>query len=104
MPENLRVRALPGLYTEMNRMPKEAVDTKQALRALPPLVKGYLRAGCRIGEGAFVDRQFDTTDVFIYLPVKDMDPALHEPLRGGVVVLRLSSRPSVAKRCEGKGT
>ncbi len=74
MPECLRVRALPGLYTEMNLMPKEAVDVKQALRELPPLVKGYLRAGCRIGDGAFVDRQFDTTDVFIYLPMKDMDP------------------------------
>jgi putative hemolysin len=74
MPAHLRVRALPGLYTEMNLMPKEAVDTRQALRQLPPLVKGYLRAGCAIGEGAFVDRQFDTTDVFIYLPVKDMDP------------------------------
>jgi len=74
MPEHLRVRALPGLYTEMNLMPKEAVDVRQALRQLPPLIKGYLRAGCAIGEGAFVDRQFDTTDVFIYLPVKDMDP------------------------------
>lgn len=74
MPAHLRVRALPGLYTEMNLMPKDAVDVKQALRQLPPLVKGYLRAGCAIGEGAFVDRQFDTTDVFIYLPVKDMDP------------------------------
>jgi len=74
MPEHLRVRALPGLYTEMNLMPKEAVDVKQALRRLPPLVKGYLRCGCAIGEGAFVDRQFDTTDVFIYLPVRDMDP------------------------------
>jgi L-ornithine Nalpha-acyltransferase len=74
MPEHLRVRALPGLYTEMNLMPKEAVDVRQALRQLPPLVKGYLSAGCCIGEGAFVDRQFDTTDVFIYLPVDDMDP------------------------------
>jgi len=54
---------------------KAALDGVHArLRELPPLVKGYLRAGCRIGDGAFVDRQFDTTDVFIYLPMKDMDP------------------------------
>ena len=52
----------------MNLMPKEAIDPKDALRALPPMIKGYLRAGCLIGEGAVVDRQFDTTDVFIYLP------------------------------------
>jgi len=74
MPERLRVRARPELYTSMNLMPKEAIDPKAALRTLPPMIKGYLRAGCLIGDGAFVDRQFDTTDVFIYLPLKDMDP------------------------------
>jgi putative hemolysin len=74
MPEHLRVRAHSGLYVEMNRMPKEAIDVKDALRALPPMIKGYLRAGCLIGEGAYIDHQFGTTDVFIYLPVKDIDP------------------------------
>jgi L-ornithine Nalpha-acyltransferase len=74
MPEALRVRARPELYTSMNLLPKDAIDTKIALRALPPMIKGYLRAGCLIGEGAVIDRQFDTTDVFIYLPLKDMDP------------------------------
>jgi len=74
MPAHLRVRARDGLYVEMNRMPKEAIDVKEALRALPPMIKGYLRAGCRIGEGAFIDHQFGTIDVFIYLPVKDIDP------------------------------
>jgi len=74
MPLNLRVRARPELYVEMNLMPKEAIDVKEALRALPAIIKGYLRAGCRIGEGAVIDHQFGTIDVFIYLPVKDMDP------------------------------
>jgi putative hemolysin len=74
MPQGLRVRARSELYVEMNLMPKEAIDLKEALRALPPIIKGYLRAGCLIGEGAVIDRQFGTTDVFIYLPVKDMDP------------------------------
>jgi putative hemolysin len=74
MPPALRVRARPELYVEMNLIPKDSIDTKQALRALPPIIKGYLRAGCLIGEGAVIDQQFGTTDVFIYLPVKDMDP------------------------------
>jgi putative hemolysin len=74
MPQGLRVRARSELYVEMNLMPKEAIDLKEALRALPPIIKGYLRAGCLIGEGAVIDRQFGTTDVFIYLPVRDMDP------------------------------
>jgi len=74
MPAHMRVRARPELYVEMNLMPKEAIDMKEALRALPPMIKGYLRAGCSIGEGAVIDHQFATTDVFIYLPVKDIDP------------------------------
>ena len=39
------------------------------LRSLPPLIKGYLRLGCYIGDGAVIDRQFGTTDVLIILPV-----------------------------------
>ncbi|PKQ07136.1 MAG: ornithine--acyl-ACP N-acyltransferase OlsB [Alphaproteobacteria bacterium HGW-Alphaproteobacteria-11] len=68
-PEDWRVRALPECYAEMNRIPKDEVDPRDALRALPPMIKGYLRAGCYIGEGAVVDRQFGTTDVLIVFPV-----------------------------------
>jgi len=73
MPENLRVRARPELYVEMNRMPKEAIDPKAALHALPPMIKGYLRAGASIGDGAVIDRQFGTTDVFVYFPASNID-------------------------------
>jgi L-ornithine Nalpha-acyltransferase len=73
MPDGMRVRARPELYVEMNRMPKEAIDPKAALHALPPMIKGYLRAGAFIGDGAVIDRQFDTTDVFIYFPFSNVD-------------------------------
>ena len=73
-PEGERVRALPQHYTPMNVMPKEAIDEAEALRSLPPLVKGYVRTGARIGDGAVIDRQFGTTDVFIYFPVSTIDP------------------------------
>ena len=53
----------------MNRISNEAIDPKQALRALPPLIKGYLRIGAYIGDGAVVDHEFGTTDVLIVLPV-----------------------------------
>ena len=36
-----------------------------ALHVLPPLVKGYLRLGGFVGDGAVIDEQFDSTDVFI---------------------------------------
>ena len=32
---------------------------------LPPLIKGYLRLGAMIGDGAVIDHQFGTTDVLI---------------------------------------
>lgn len=64
-PEHLRARALPPLYTEMRRLPAEAVDARAGLAALPPLVKGYLRLGGFFGDGAVIDRQFNTTDVCV---------------------------------------
>jgi putative hemolysin len=68
-PETWRARALPERYVEMTWISKEAIDPKQALRALPPLIKGYLRLGAYIGDGAVVDHEFGTTDVLIVLPV-----------------------------------
>ena len=72
-PPEIRVRAVPSLYVDMNLMPKEAIDPKEALRTLPPLLKGYVRAGAGIGDGAVIDHQFGTTDVFIYFPVSLID-------------------------------
>lgn len=66
-PPEWRVRALPGRHVEMKG--RTGVDPKAALRALPPLIKGYLRLGCYIGEGAVVDTQFNTIDILIVLPV-----------------------------------
>jgi len=68
-PDTWRARALPERYVEMNRMSKEVVNPKDALRALPPLIKGYLRLGAYIGDGAVIDHEFGTTDVLIVLPV-----------------------------------
>src|SRR3546814_11606455 len=55
-PEELRMRALPERYVDMNMLPAEAIDKKQARAALPPLIKGYLRLGGFVGDGAVVDR------------------------------------------------
>ena len=68
-PDPWHARALPERYVEMNRMSKEAIDPKAALHALPPLIKGYLRLGAYIGDGAVIDHEFGTIDVLIVLPV-----------------------------------
>ena len=64
-PPALRPRALQDRYVEMQRIPSDEVDTRQALSLLPPLVKGYLRLGGFVGDGAVVDPQFNTTDVAV---------------------------------------
>jgi putative hemolysin len=64
-PPEYRPRALPERYVDMNMMPVEEIDEKRALVALPPLIKGYLRLGGFVGEGAVVDHQFGTTDVSV---------------------------------------
>jgi putative hemolysin len=69
-PEEWRVRAHDHLRVDMNMLPPEAVNARAALKALPPLIKGYLRLGAYIGDGAVIDRQFGTTDVLIILPVE----------------------------------
>lgn len=64
-PPDLRMRALDDRYVEMNRMAKEAIDPARAQAVLPPLIKGYLRLGGFVGDGAVIDRPFNTTDVSI---------------------------------------
>mgnify|MGYP001478877281 FL=1 len=68
-PPEWNVKALPQRRVEMRQIPADKIDQRRALKDLPPLVKGYLRLGCYIGDGAVVDHQFNTTDVLIILPV-----------------------------------
>lgn len=75
-PPGLRAKALPERYVDMRLLPQEAFDPNAAFsdmkmdprsggNSLPPLLKGYLRVGGYVGDGAVVDTQFNTTDVFI---------------------------------------
>ena len=68
-PEAWRAAAHSSRRVEMNRMAKETINPKAALHELPPLIKGYLRLGAYIGDGAVIDHQFGTTDVLIVMPV-----------------------------------
>lgn len=64
-PEELRPRALPERFIEMRRKDPASIDKRATLAALPPLVKGYLRLGGFVGDGAVLDDQFNTTDVSV---------------------------------------
>ena len=64
-PPELRARAVPRRYVDMNRMPADQIDKRAALTEVPPLIKGYLRLGGFVGDGAVIDEQFNTIDVFV---------------------------------------
>jgi L-ornithine Nalpha-acyltransferase len=64
-PPALRPRALPGRYVEMRRVDPDSLDPRRAVAQLPPLIKGYLRLGGFVGDGAVIDSQFNTTDVAV---------------------------------------
>jgi putative hemolysin len=56
-------------------VPRRAVlsDTPASVPAsLPPLLKAYLRMGCRIGGEACWDPEFQCADVFVLLDVAAM--------------------------------
>jgi L-ornithine Nalpha-acyltransferase len=69
-PPEWRPRAVSARYVDMRILPATAVDPRAAWADLPPLLKGYLRLGAMIGDGAVVDAQFNTTDVCVVLPTE----------------------------------
>lgn len=64
-PAGIRPRALPERYIRMDWIPKEQISTKEAIRLMPPLIKGYLRLNGYVGDGAVLDLDYNTTDVAI---------------------------------------
>ncbi len=64
-PQALRPRALAERYVDMRRVGPETLDGRRANGSLPPLIKGYLRLGGYVGDGAVIDHQFNTTDIAI---------------------------------------
>jgi len=77
-PKALRVRALTAVYRPMNLMAKEAIAPRTAVRDLPPLIKAYLRLGAYVGDGAYIDQQFGTVDVFMVLPLERVAMKYHQ--------------------------
>jgi len=75
-PPALRAKALTDQYVDMRLLPREAfdpnvvfenmrLDPRSGSNSLPPLIKGYVRVGGFVGDGAVIDHQFNTTDVCI---------------------------------------
>lgn len=72
-PPDLRVRAIQGHYQPMNLLDGERLDRKKAMVMVPALIKAYLRLGGFVGDGAYVDNAFNTTDICLILDTKMMN-------------------------------
>ena len=67
-----RPRARPNRYVPMNRLTADRIDLPMALRQFPPLIKGYLRLGAVVGDGAVIDGAFNTVDVCLLVETRSL--------------------------------
>lgn len=77
-PPELRVRARPGHFQRMDLVAPGEIDRKAATEAIPPLIRAYLRLGGFVGEGAWIDHDFNTTDVCLIMDTARMSERHHE--------------------------
>lgn len=79
-PEDLRTRSKQ--FENMNLLDEEEVDRVAASRAIPALIKAYIRLGGMVGDGAFVDHAFNTTDVCLLMDRSKLSEK-HHAIYGG---------------------
>ena len=66
-PESIRPKALLPNKVQINYCEKKTLNNYEIFKSLPPLLKGYLRLGAYVSDGAFIDKQFNTIDICIVL-------------------------------------
>lgn len=71
-PEGLRVRAIGPAAQRMDLVPAESLDRKAAMLGTPALIKAYLRLGGFVGDGAYIDMDFNTIDVCLVMDTDQM--------------------------------
>ena len=72
-PAPLRVAVRPGPQAQrMDLLDPDTLDRARAMNAIPPLIRAYLRLGGFVGEGAYIDTDFNTTDVCLIMDTSRM--------------------------------
>jgi len=66
-PPELRVRSRAPHYQPMDLLPEGRIDRRAGMLQVPALIKAYLRLGGYVGDGAFVDHAFNTTDICLVM-------------------------------------
>lgn len=72
-PDHLRVHAHDTAFQAMDLIAQSDLDRAAAMVQVPSLIKAYLRLGGCVGEGAFVDHTFNTTDVCLIIDTAQMN-------------------------------
>jgi putative hemolysin len=93
-PPGLRPRARGECATPMDRRVSAGYDAGRAFRALEPIIKGYVRAGAYVGEGAWVDHAFNAIDVCIVMPTERLSARYSQRFERGNA--RAAARAPVA--------
>ncbi|MGP6086189.1 GNAT family N-acetyltransferase [Antarctobacter jejuensis] len=70
-PPDLRVCARE--FQPMDLLPEDQINRRKAMLQVPALIKAYLRLGGFVGEGAFIDHAFNTTDVCLVMDTARMN-------------------------------
>ncbi|MGI9391130.1 MAG: GNAT family N-acetyltransferase [Boseongicola sp.] len=83
-PPGIRVRAHEAVYQSMDILPLDQIDRPTAMRGVPPLIKAYLRLGGGVGDGAFIDREFNTIDVCFVLDTSQLNARATDLYNRGV--------------------
>lgn len=69
-PLHIRPVAIRDRYIEMRDENIFDKNFKKFITSIPPLIKGYIRLGAFVGDGAVIDHDFNTIDVCIVLPTE----------------------------------
>ena len=59
-------------------MPRILFACVAAMRSVPALIKSYLRLGGFVGDGAYVDHAFNTTDVCLVMDMARVSDQMRE--------------------------
>ena len=87
-PSDIRVSAKGNARLDMNLMPPEAIDRREALGQIPALIKSYLRLGGFVGQDAWIDRHFNTIDVCLLMDTGRMTEKARAQYTTGQVLAR----------------
>ncbi len=75
-------------FTKMNLVAPDLLDLRTARNEMPPLIKGYLNLNAKFGDGVFIDKKFNSYEVFVVLRTRDINPEYKQRFLSGLTRAR----------------